>query len=235
MGIDLYAGPLCRYYARDFLTPAMAIFPPERRNVMNPRTGKVEPHKPKNPAKYRDTILGWMQEIKPRLRRAGPMVVRWQELPRAEYLCDQYNSWLHLQYFAAYAQVEELEMPHEYVYSKTPDAAFEIAMELGYESVYASIVFCKFWLPLEYRHPIELALPTQERSPVGSVNALRAEAQDLAQRFLGVTSVTQDALVAVNSDESRTPLERAAADGIFRILRVTDFALTHKQPVVVDY
>jgi len=235
MGIDLYAGPLCRYYARDFVTPAMALVPPERRKVMDPRTGKVELHRPQNPSKYRDAILGWMQEIKPRIRRAGPMIVRWEELPRTEYLCEQYRSWPELQYFAAYAQVEELEMPKEYVYSQKPDAAFEIAKEMGLESEYASIVFCKFWLPLEFRHPIELALPTQERSPVGSVVSLRAEAEDLAERFLGVSLVTVESLIAVNADERRTPLERAAADGIYRILRVTDFALAHNLPVVVDY
>ncbi|MFI4893340.1 MAG: hypothetical protein ACIAQ0_07900 [Phycisphaerales bacterium JB058] len=235
MGIDLYAGPLCRYYARDFVTPAMALFPPERRNVLDPKTGKVQRHKPENPAKYRNAILGWMLEIKPRLRRAGPMVVRWQELPRSEYFCDQYRTWHELRYFAAYAQVKELEMPRQYFHSQSPDAAFEIAREMGYESEFASIIHCKLWLPLEHRHPIEIVLPTQERSPVGSVAGLRAEAEDLARRFLGESTVTLDTLQAVNADESRTPLERAAADGIFRILRVTDFALTHKQPVVVDY
>ena len=235
MGIDLYAGPLCRYYARDFLTPSLALFQPGKRNIMNPKTGKVEPHRPEKPSKYRDAILGWMQEIKPRIRRAGPMVIKWEELPRTEYFCDQYRTWLELQYFAAYAQVEELKMPREYVYSQTPDAAFEIAMEIGYESRFASIVFCKFWLPLEYKHPIDLTLPTQERSPVGSVYALRAEAEELAQHFLGVLPVTQDTLLSVEADERRSPLERAAANGIFRILRVTDFAIANKLPVVVDY
>lgn len=235
MGIDLYAGPLCRWYASDFVTPAHALVPPERRMVVNPRTGKAEPHRAENPAKYRDAVLAWMQEIRPRLRQAGPMIVKWEELPRTEYLCVQFRPWFELRYFAAYAQVGELLIPSEVRTGREQDAAFEIARAMGLASPFASLIHCKKWLPLEFAHPIELVTPTREREPIGSVRGLRSEAESLASGFLGVGSVTQDAMAAAADDHGRTPLERAAAHAIWSVLRITDFALERKLPVVVDY
>lgn len=235
MGVDLYAGPLCRWYARDFVTPALALVPPEKRMVIDAQTGKVELHRPKNPAKYRDAILGWMQEIRPRLRQAGPMVVKWEELPRTEYLCEQYRSWPHIRCFAAYAQTGELKPPSDLPSSNAPDAAFEIARELGLAAPYASLIFSTMWLPLDFERPIVLALPTGQNQPVGSVAGLRSEAESLAAEHLGVSPVTPETLGQLNADQSRSPLERAAADAVWRILKITDFALANKLPVVVDY
>lgn len=91
------------------------------------------------------------------------------------------------------------------------------------------------WLPLDFERPIELHIPTGQSEPIGSVRGLRSEAESLAAEHLNASPVTPETLQHVNTDQSRTPLERAAADAVWRILKITDFALANKLPVVVDY
>lgn len=234
MAVDLYAGPLCRYYARDFKTKAAQMFANHVRLEVGPEgTREV---RPKNPSRFRDQTIAWQKGVARVFHERGAQRVRWPDLPKGEYFCDQFLSWRHLVVFAAYASLGELPIPDEMIRDERTDGAMAFVRETESAFDYPTICLCRSWIPFTFVGPVGIVpLPDESGAVIGSVQTLEQECRRLLREHMGLPTADQETLAVASRDEARTPLMRDAIWGAAVLLSGCEFALKHTQPMLVDY
>ncbi len=234
MAVDLYAGPLCRYYARDFKTKVQQRFPGAVRLEVG-ADGSREV-RPKNPSRFRDQTIAWQRGVARIFHERGAQKVRWPDLPKGEYSCDQFLCWRQLVVVAAYASLGELPIPDEMIKDERTDAAMTFVRETESAFDYPTICLCTFWVPFAFEGPVGLVpLPDERAAFIGSVQKLRDECHRLLRQHAGIENPDGETLTSASKDESRTPLMREAIWGAVKLLEACAFALEHTQPMLVDY
>jgi hypothetical protein len=239
MGMDIYVGPLCRYYAHDWETPT-ARWARERGIPHRTNTASGE-RKKENPREYQPVILGWRHLITAPLKAAGVARVEWDERTNSPYYAAQLWPELRasLVITAAYAQVPELTLPDAIPEGDTReffarDAAIA-AMGAAYrDSLTPHLHRCEMWLPLKFQSPVEIETPPGPVRPVGSSLSLRNELAGLA-KWLGVDPDNRDTL-ATESARTDIPRLRTLAVGALSVWwPLCRESIERSLPMVLDY
>lgn len=240
MGMDLYVGPLCRYFARDWETQAAQF---SRQNGMTMKTispdGQIR--RAESPLRYRDAMLGWKRMVAPALHKAGADGIGWDERVDAPYDTVQLHwpSLWALRVRAAYCEHPEFQCPEE-----IPQSALDgflkrdigLAMIQGKElaSRFANLHACEAWMPFAMRTPAVCEWPTGKVWPLGSVPGFRAEIAALCRSAWGIDAHA-DAIAARAAEPTTTPLDLLAFDAIKRLLPILQLSTTARLVVVLDY
>mgnify|MGYP000971203819 CR=1 FL=1 len=225
MPFDVYAGPLCRYFSRDFETPTSRM---AREGAEASDPGDSLP----SSLELGPVIRGWQRLITPALRSAGVPTPEWNESLDGAAIVEPltFSGYWSIRVAAAYAESPDLVAPASVPAEASLPADPALARLAGQESRsrFGHLHACAWWLPVRMAEPTDLELPSGIRQPVGSVGMLRAELTSLA-RTLGTE------LGQTSTDRAGTLLHRVADDALRRWFSVVDHAHREQVPVILDY
>lgn len=234
MALDIYVGPLCRFYARDF-TSDFAAFAQQTLGAKPVTINAQGEVLERIPAKdLLQAILGWRRLITPQFRSAGVTFIDWTESPTAPVKSSQvgWGPYWSLRLLAAYDEVPSLHRPESAPEDLASDAGLGAIRDDFLHSRYPHLHACDFWLPLRCADPVTVQTPNEQTKPVGAVSMLRAELDQLRKRTLNAE--TREDLARISEDPARTPLVREAAATLSVWLPLCDMALEQRLPMVLD-
>jgi hypothetical protein len=234
MALDIYVGPLCRLYSRDF-TSDFAKFAQQTLGAAPVTVNTKGEVLERIPAKdLLPAILGWRRLITPQFRSAGVTLVDWTETPIGTVKSSQvsWDPYWSLRLLAAYSEFPDLHLPDRSPEDLSQDAALGIIRDHFLRSRFPHLHACDLWLPLRCADPVTVETPTGHTKPVGSVGMLRAELDQIRTRLLAAPD--RDALKTIAADPARTALIRGAAATLAIWLPLCDLALEHRLPMALD-
>lgn len=263
MGLDIYAGPLTRYYAGDWQTIIQRIGAEQGMEVHVVRPGdplpKTQPmgpigriltklglrsdppadapERPDN-AEVQELVTAWRDTIVNSLRPHMPGAKPWNESMEADYDTDK-PDWDGLGaviLWAAYAECSDLSPPTEPGRDWQDDPAFaRMANENGGERFNALLRNCEVWLPLDIPGTFEGPLPNEHVVAFGSVPALRRQLESLNESTWNI-ELNGDVQTAFDSlPAPRDAFEETARFGFAILYRLTRFADENETPMLLDY
>jgi hypothetical protein len=198
MGIDIYVGPLSRYYAhawqRAELQPAGA--PASQTVLIDIDVGAGD-----GPDVFPDEILGWRRELSDKLEPHIGEALDWDERPMAPFYTDrlEWDPHVALAMWAAYEAVPTATLPNFLGEQPFNDPILRRAGRDTANTPYTQITrSCQLWLPNAFGFTVRAPLPTGVDVMIGSSVALLEQLNQLNQRTWAA---------------SRSTLERWLADG----------------------
>ena len=184
MGVDLYAGPLCRYLARDFTSPTARLLPGVNVAVIG-SDGKV--FERRKAAEVRPFVLDWRRTLNQPFRQNGADGVIWDEMPNAPYWVEQvrWDGWNGLKLWAAYCEFPDFTPPDELPARLDQDAAWATLGSMQQSKKFPFLLSCAWWFPVMLKSPTLVTLPMGNQALVGAIAPLVAELnvleRDMAQ------------------------------------------------------
>ena len=150
MSLDIYVGPLCRLYSREF-TPDSAQSSPGTMPV----AADGAPLTVTPAAEVLPAILGWRRLITPQFRSAGVTVVDWTEAPTATIKSSRvgWDSYWSLRLLAAYSEFPHLHLPDAAPQDLSADPALTILRDHFLRSRFPHLHACDLWVPPALRRP----------------------------------------------------------------------------------
>ncbi len=229
MSLDIYVGPLCRLYSREF-TPDSAQSSPGTMPV----AADGAPLTVTPAAEVLPAILGWRRLITPQFRSAGVTVVDWTEAPTATVKSSRvgWDSYWSLRLLAAYSEFPHLHLPDAAPQDLSADPALTILRDHFLRSRFPHLHACDLWVPLRCADPVSVETPTGHTKPVGAIAILRAELDQIRTRLLAAPD--REALNTIAADPARTALIRGAAATLAAWLPLCDLAIEHRLPMALD-
>ena len=237
MAMDVYVGPLCRYFANDWLNEVAQMMP-EKYVRMSP----MGPIPREDPRKYHLAMLGYRKWVTPVFQKAGVTRLEWDERVNAPYFTQQlvWQQRDHVRLVAAYDEFRDFTPPETLQGQDMnawfkQDVAWASAHAAGSSSVYAHLLTCEWWLPVEFPKPTPAPIPNQQIKPFGSVFALRRELEELAEN---VWTTPASELARRPLDETlpgETPLRHYAREGWSKLWQLSGDAVKHQLVMLLDY
>lgn len=237
MGVDLYVGPLCRYFARDWLSEASTLLG-RATVVVGPRG--VIPRE--NPVRYLDMVRGWKRVVMPALRRGGADGVEWDERIDAPYFTRAYQWSTHnaVRLVAAYAEFPEFVCPDEAPFGDDTefasflarDAAMACVAEVGLRGRFAHLHRCLHWLPVRLHAPTSVEWPSGVTVEMGSSLRLRDELIELCRSCWGLSP---DEFIGLTPGVSDRPsVHRHAQAGLGALWPACEASVRQRGVMLVD-
>lgn len=176
MGLDIYVGPLCRYYNGDWMT--IMGWPEDAGELMG-----REPHLESTEALIPE-VLKWRDALEARLGSdlTGPL--DWSEDPTQRYYTDKpgWESYQALMLWARYASLPGKEPPLGFdPTGRRSDAASEPLVPPGQDDL-ASPLEYQMWLPCGLRRGCEFDDPSGEPRYVEGLATLVAALDEINAR-----------------------------------------------------
>jgi hypothetical protein len=184
VGLDLYAGSLTRYYARDWETAAERAGREKGMPVTVVRP-EPDPDELTDPAEIREVVLRWREGVNEALAGVLDAPIDWDESPEAPYFTDRptWEGYSSLLLWAAYAEHPDLRRPRRPVEDWTTDPALAASRAPEFRTEFPSLLRdTEIWLPSDFRFGFATADVTGRQVAVGSAHALRDELADLNRR-----------------------------------------------------
>lgn len=227
MSTDLYAGPLCRLFARDFESPAERMskelgIPMQ---TIDPAGNPIERQHPKHFVPY---FRGVMRELRGMLGAA-----EWDERPKAPLRCERLNAWTELRLLAAYADVDGLTMPNEPPADLATDAGLAFAQDLGVGAPGHHVHLCQWWLPGDFDVAVHGEFEGVGPRTIGSTPALLRTLKRLWTERTERDAIDEPALRAIADDASSSPLVRGAAETSLVVGALAQWAIEHRSMLVL--
>lgn len=243
MGMDVYVGPLRRYFARDWLTPAQQP---------GAAAGTVSDESAPSPAQVEEAVMAWQASLLASLGRQDP----WPEDPSLPYWTERpgWDGFGALVLLAAYDECPELRPAKRGLFRRPgpPDrprnyaAAPAVVEAAKNPSRYPSLLLgTEWWLPLPGAPSLFAGrLPTGQESVLSTVGQLRTELDTLAHR-LGLDAAALASLHRAgppqqsprDEDELAPPPDVQALGhfGLAVFSSLAQRAVRAHQPLVLDY
>lgn len=219
VSVDLYAGPLTRYLAGDWVTRLPA---------------GVEHHPPPadaltDPQRLRQVVLRWREALASGLRGHG-VELEWAEAADGAYTAERIGAgWGAVLLLAAYDERPELSGPDDAPALPGASLAVRAVAEPAAHSRYPALVKdVLWWLPARFPFGFEAPTPSGARLRMASVDALGEQLDELDRRTLRLGS----APVAPPADAPSR--EELAAWGLHLLLRGAAAAAGARLPLLLD-
>ena len=234
MALDIYVGPLCRLYSRDFTSDFAQWSLATLGKLPVTVTADGTPLTSTPAAEVLPAILGWRRLITPQFRSAGVTLVDWTETPigTVKSVRVGWDPYWSLRLLAAYSEFPDLHLPDAPPQDLSQDAALGIIRDHFLRSRFPHLHTCDLWLPLRCADPVSVETPTGHTKPVGAIAILRAELDQIRTRLLAAPD--REALNTIANDPARTALIRGAAATLATWLPLCDLALEHRLPMALD-
>jgi hypothetical protein len=204
---QVFAGPLCRLYARGGHDPAHLL----------------------------SGITNWREELMAALGNKPKLPAAWSEDPRGDVCTADpgASGFIALQLFAHYAEHSELELPDTVPALLELDRSFRTAVEAKFAtSKFGHLLACRTWLPGDFPFTCRVPLPDGEMGEIGSLSVLHDQL-----KFLNARTFQADASVIAAWLRQPAPpggaLLPAAQRGFAAMWAVVGWAAVHGLPVVV--
>lgn len=231
MGLDLYTGPLTRYYLGDWQTIVQQLAAQMGYDVQVVRPEVEDPVT--DPDAVLDAVRDWQAGIGEAL--GDPL--DWPEGPQMPYRTDKpdWDGYGAVVLLAAYDEQPDLRGDTDRPGAYGEALAYQRASQQP-EYYYSLLAGAEWWLPLQ-TDPVVIEAPPPAGEPVrmSSIDRLCAELRLLAER----TAIFTD-LDVVEVRRAGPPAEGASVEDVARfglavMLELAEYAAESWQPLIMDY
>ena len=240
MGLDVYVGPLTRYYDGDWENAGERA---ARERALGMATGR-RPVPPKAPIdkirdkeRVRQAVLTWRGVLGNSLGAnvAGPL--EWDETEDAPYFTGRpgWDGFGSLVLWAAYAEHPLLRMPAALPEEWDNDPALVRCNAEGFRSRYSHLVRnVELWLPVDFAFTFEGEDVDRRRVVVGSATTLARQLTELNAATWKVGTAEAAAWARRQPDDA-APLELKARYAFAVMTDLTAKAVEHRLPMKLDF
>jgi hypothetical protein len=232
MALDVYVGPLCRYYTGAWSIHTTASGPGvEIRDEQPEEEGAI-----RDPAQARPLILDWMEALRTALR-GHDVEILWKEEPEAAYFTgkpawDCYGSLL---LWAAYSEQPELPRPASCPDDWSVDPALSASRQKEFATFYPHLLQqTEFWLPGSLSFVFRAPDPVGDPVYFGSVEGLCSELEQINDEVWGMDAAAME-LVRREGSELGASLDHAARFCVAVLLPLARIAREKQLPLKLDY
>ena len=241
MSLDVYVGPLTRYYAGDWETIVQQVakqsgIPVKIMRPPQPDAGWLEKllerFRPRGLAPAAKAVHRWRDRLR---RELGLPELDWNEAPEAEYATDKpaWDCYGALVLWAAYNELPKAKR-RETAEKWEEDSAYatsRINTQSRYRHLFADT---EIWLPVDFTNPLRTAAIGGCDVVVGSSIRLLAELRDLNAR---TWNVEDKQILDWRSDcpPPGAPLETSARFGFSIFYELTKRSVAAHLPMKLDY
>jgi hypothetical protein len=241
MGLDVYVGPLSRYYAGDWETivqqygresgvSVRVVRPPSPKQSLIGRL--LDCLRPRGPAAAQRAVRRWRNRLGKEL---GIADLDWNEYPNAEYATDKpaWDCYGGLVLWAAYDELPDAKR-RETAKGWDEDSAY-LTSRMNPRSRYRHLLAdTEIWLPVEFGIPFRTAAITGNEVVVGSSVRLLAELRELNSR----TWKADDQQIhqwRVDGADYGAPLETSARLAFSIFYTLGQRSVAARLPMKLDY
>jgi hypothetical protein len=236
MGLDIYVGPITRYYTGDWLTIMQQIGQREGHTVRIVRNSGEEPGDAPDAATALTAVRNWQAW----LAEEFPVPLKWDEGADLPYWTDKpdWSGFGAAVLLAAYELRPDLRPPAgQPIDPRTFLNSPAVAAAAEDPSPYPTLLLgVQWWLPYDDGPVVfEAPMPTGEDRTFGGVSELVAELELLAARW---DLFDEDSLARASADGppgGGASLEDVGRFGVAAMLELARKAATHHQPLLLDY
>jgi hypothetical protein len=239
MGLDVYVGPLARYYGGDWENAGERA---ARERASGPRERSARrPAVPKTPTRdkerIRQAVLTWREVLGDSLGTNVPGPLEWDEGEDASYFTGRpgWDGFGSLVLWAAYAEHPLLRVPATLTDEWDNDPALVRCNAEGFRSRYSHLVRnVELWLPVDFAFTFEGEDVDRRRIVVGSATTLARQLADLNAATWKV-GAAEAAAWARRLPENGAPLEINARFAFAVMSDLAAKAVAHRLPMKLDF
>ena len=241
MGLDVYVGPLTRYYTGNWETilqqaakgsdiPVRIIRP----NLPNQEwfARLLDLFRPRGPAAAARAVRRWRDRLRVELRMPD---MDWNEYPEAEYATDKpaWDCYGALILWAAYDELPNAKR-RETASEWDQDPAY-LTSRMNPHSRYRHLIAdTELWLPVEFRAPVRTAAIVGDSIVVGSSVRLLAELRELNSRTWNAGD-QQSSQWRYDGAKFGGPLETSARFAFSIFYELAKRSVAARLPMKLDY
>lgn len=236
MALDVYAGPLTRYYRREWENAGQrqARAQGMKYTQIGPQGDVAKLPKP-TVEEVLEGLAAWRGALNRGLSEHLKQPLEWEDAPDTPYLTDRpgYAGYGALVLWAAYA-----DRPQHLVPSKLPeewfsDPVFIEVCERDSGTRFRQILQPEVWFPCDFDFAFQYATPVSDRAWIGSSVALLRQLQALnAATFRAPEAAL--GLWSTGEFEAATQTEHAAKVGLAMFTRLAAHSVQFRVPMVLD-
>jgi hypothetical protein len=248
VGLDVYVGPLSRYYAGDWETivqqaarqagvPVRIIRPNQpagepKKSWLSKLTEKFRPRPAVTPDDTRRIVIGWRDRLRDEMEIPG---LYWEEQPEAAYETDKPN-WDGFGALLLWAAYEELpDSPRRQTAEDWNEDSALLTSRANTASCYRHLLSeTEIWLPADFAAPFRTAALSGDEVAIGSSVRLLQELRDLNERTwqAGDTQIKE---WRTQGAEHGAPLETSARFGFSVFYALAQYSVAARLPMKLDY
>jgi hypothetical protein len=244
MGLDVYVGPLSRYYSGNWETIVQQM---GRQSGMSITVIRPKPAGSGRLRRFLRFISGGARTPDPASLVAawagslssyapGATTFFWPDSPTGEYFTDK-PAWDCYGALVLWAAYDELQPAHRLASAKDGwdrDPAY-LAVVANIDSRYRHLIAnTEIWLPVDFDAPFEAPMPTGNRAVVGSCQRLLSELEALNARTWRASLAEINAWREAGAEHG-APLETSAKFGFAVFCTLASKAVEARLPMKLDY
>ena len=241
MGLDVYVGPLTRYYTGNWETILQQAtkgsdIPVTISRPNQPKQGwfarLLDQFRPRGPAAAARAVRRWRNRLRTEL---GIPDLDWNEYPEAEYATDRpaWDCYGALVLWAAYDELPNAKR-RETAKDWDKDPAY-LTSRMNPHSRYRHLIAdTEIWLPVEFRAPVRTAAIAGDSIVVGSSVRLLAELRELNSRTWNAGD-EQTSKWRYDGAEFGGPLEPSARFAFSIFYELARRSVAARLPMKLDY
>lgn len=242
MGLDVYVGPLCRYYAGDWETIVQRLA--REQGIPVKIVHATDPGQRPSTDDARSAVLTWRDSLAKAVAGAGIVLLDWDESVDAECHTDKPNwdCYTDLLLFAAREEHPQAKaakslfgMFRKKQQEWNEDPAYQASLKSGSRSRYGHLLGnTEFWLPYEANVIFEGTAPPGNQCVFGSSIVLLRQLDELNAR---TWKADASALEQWNENgaDSESPAEEKARFALAVMHRLARVAVDRRLPMKLDY
>lgn len=243
MGLDVYVGPLSRYYAGSWETIVQQIgrqtglnvevirLPQSKPGLLSRLVDRVIRRSPPDPVTL---VRAWQTS----LRHYAPSGVEfdWSDRPDGQYFTDKpaWDCYGALMLWAAYDETPPSSRRATAEETWSSDATYLASMKNERSRYRHLIANTELWLPIEFDLPFSAAMPFGDPAVIGSSIRLLSELHDLNDRTWRATPAEIDEWRREGAPY-RAPLEKSAQMGFAVFRELAGKSVEFRLPMKLDY
>ena len=227
MSLDVYVGPLARYYGGDW----------ENADSSAPAPGSASGQRPAGRDRIRQTVIAWRETLAASLGDAVLAPLDWEETDAAPYFVGRpgWDGFGSLVLWAAYVEHPVLRAPASLPEEWDNDPALVRSNAGSFRSRYSHLVRnVELWLPAAFDITFEGESVDRHRVVMGSSTTLARQLAELnAATWKAVPA--EVATWARRVPDGNAPLELRARHAFAVIAGLAAKALEHRLPMKLDF
>ncbi len=227
MGLDVYVGPLARYYGGDWGNVASS----------GPASGPKTGHRPAGRDRIRQTVIAWRDTLVASLGNTVPEPLDWDETEAAPYFVGRpgWAGFGSLVLWAAYVEHPLLRAPATLPEEWDNDPGLVRSNVEGFRSRYSHLVRnVELWLPAAFDITFEGESVDRRRVVMGSSATLARQLAEL-NAATWKAKPAEVATWARRVPDDNAPLELRARHAFAVIADLAAKALEHRLPMKLDF